>query len=165
MSIVTAACVAGALMASPASAKGKPEVTRPVPVSFSFVTPAGVGCDFAYETSVEGKVVEILFDDDRLFQAFPTLRSTITNLDTGASISIVDAGPAFISRTDNGDGTRTVTQTGTGTWTHEHGDGELTVTHGRFTHTYLVDAATFEILAFDPGTIAGNEADLCAALS
>ena len=91
--------------------------------------------------------------------------STLTNVDTGASITVRNSGS--ITVTFNQDGTITLTQTGpdiTGDQGIITGRPFLTLTKGRVVATGVPDPTT-GFVDFSSVTMTGRVTDLCAALS
>jgi hypothetical protein len=119
-------------------------------------------CGFPVEVHLTGALITIQWVNKdgslRTFQASPQGKATLTNLNTGKSITINISGPAHI--TDNPDGSFTLVGTGLWGWEHnpETEEPGLFVTAGRF--VLSVDAegnASFQIV--------GQITDLCQELA
>jgi hypothetical protein len=94
----------------------------------------------------------------RTIQAFPQAKNTLTNLDTGTSITVNVSGPAMI--TEGADGSFTLVGTGLWGWGNnpETGEPGQFLTAGRF--VFSIDAAGNESFQ-----IVGQITDLCPQLA
>ena len=157
LSVVLLLAVA-ALMAGPSALAAPPDHER-VPVDDLFTTDS---CGFPVEVHITGfAVIHVRESKDgsvHFFSAGPQIKATLTNLDTGESITVNIAGP--VHQTDNPDGSFTFV--GTGTWlrsahpeTHEPG---LFRSAGRF--GVIVDTEGNETF-FEHGRLT----DLCPKLA
>jgi hypothetical protein len=146
------------LMTGPSALADQPFRDR-VPVDDLFTTES---CGFPVEVHITGFAVIMEWPGEdgsfRFFAAGPQIKATLTNLDTGETITINIAGPSFVE--ENPDGSFTFT--GTGTWlrlahpeTHEPG---LFWSAGRF--GVIVDAEGNETF-FERGRLV----DLCPRLA
>src|SRR4029453_7789132 len=102
-----AACLILAALGPPATELARASQGRgspPVPVSGSFIVPGGSvpGCDFDVEVSFSGLAGEIDLPGNRFIFTAPQLTATLTNLDTGRSVSGSITG-AFHQCTDEND--------------------------------------------------------------
>lgn len=137
------------VLALPAQAAQPERALPPQPVELSFVDDR---CGFDVLIEGEGKEGFIFFDGSaRLI--FPGLRTTLTNLETGETISLNDAGPGSVTDTVYPDGSFSSTLTGTGNWTHGLPD-DIVHTTGLFTETVMFDSA---------GNLVDHELDLSRA--
>jgi hypothetical protein len=107
-----AACLILAALGPPATELSRASQGRgspPVPVSGSFIVPAGFvpGCDFDVEVSFSGLAGEIDLPGNRFIFTAPQLTATLTNLDTGRSV-IVSITGAFHQSTDQNGNVTTV---------------------------------------------------------
>jgi hypothetical protein len=109
--VVSLAVGAVALAAAPAAFSGMPTITRN-PASFSFEDDTDCG----FPVFVQGTGTDINISSTgadgttRSFDAFTNARATITNLDTGKSVTVSDAGSGHA--TFNVDGSGTIISTG-----------------------------------------------------
>lgn len=146
-----------ALIAGP-SAQAAPFPER-VLVDDQFTTDA---CGFPVEVHITGFAIILEWPNEdggfRFFAAGPQIKATLTNLDTGETITVNIAGPTFV--TENADGSFTFV--GTGTWLRstnpETGEPGLFQSAGRFGVT--VDAEGNETF-FEVGRFV----DLCPKLA
>ena len=124
------------------------------------IPPAGdfteESCGFPVLVHQEGYTIRLTFYDKndevlRTTQTYPQFKVTLTNLETGKSLRIVDPGPGFF---DEG----TLVGSGPWFWGQQNpvtGEPGMFLTYGRFT------------LDFDTGAISlnGRIRDLCAELA
>lgn len=135
--IATAAAAVLALLV-PASAHAAPPdralPPQPDPVS---VVDSSCGFDVLVEGDGTVGVIDYAGPSERLI--FPKSRLTLTNVATGASVSVNASGPALDTYTDDSDGGFTLTRVGTGGWVIPTGDAILWI-RGRWTGTLVVEA-------------------------
>jgi hypothetical protein len=103
-----AACLILAALGPPATQLSRASQGRgspPVPVSGSFIVPRGSvpGCDFDVEVSFSGLAGEIDLPGNRFIFTAPQLTATLTNLDTGRSVTVSITGAFHQSTDQNGD--------------------------------------------------------------
>ena len=146
------------MLAAPSALAAKPTYER-VPVDATFFAEA---CGVPVEYHAVGVSVTIQWVDadgtTRTITAFPQARLTITNLDTGTSITLNTSGTGFT--TEGADGSFTMVGTGLWEWginprTLEPGE---TLTAGRW--VFSIDAAGnafFQVI--------GRVTDLCPQLT
>jgi hypothetical protein len=146
------------MVAAPSALAAKPTYER-VPVDVTFFDNT---CGVPFEYHAVGVSVTIQWVDadgtTRTIGAFPQARLTITNLDTGTSITLNTSGTAHL--TERADGSFTMVGTGLWEWginpeTLEPGE---TLTSGRW--VFSIDAAgngSFQIV--------GKITDLCPQLT
>jgi hypothetical protein len=100
-------------LSAPSALADKPQIQR-IPIDDQFVVEDQ--CAFPVEVHATGILVDIVsIDEDGTvheFQAFPQFKGTLTNLDTGTSITLNISGPAFITVYPDG----SITVNGTGLW-------------------------------------------------
>jgi hypothetical protein len=143
---------------TPSALAAKPTHER-IPIDDVFVNES---CGFPVEIRQTGFVVAIEWVDEdetiRRFEAYPQLKATHTNLDTGERIRVNIAGPAHI--TERPDGSFTLVGTGNWGWdTHpDTGEPGLFLTSGRF--VFSIDAQGNESFRR-----VGRITDLCAKLA
>jgi hypothetical protein len=148
-----------ALLAGP-SAQAAEVFHERVPVDDRFVNDQS--CGFPVEVHITGVaiIIEQHGNDGsfRLFVGQPQIKATMTNLDTGETITVNISGPLHI--TEQPDGSFTAVETGL--WAHrvnpETGEAGLFLAAGRRIST--VDAEGNESVQF-----VGHVIDLCAELA
>lgn len=151
--------IAALVAAAPSALAAPPTLEREfVDVTFTDEE----SCGFPVEIHQRGFVIGITWVDEdgsvRRIEAFPQGRATLTNPDTGESITVNAAGPAHI--TDNPDGSFTLVGTGTWGWPNHPETGALGIFQlaGRF--VLAVDAEGNASFSF-----VGQFIDLCAELA
>jgi hypothetical protein len=158
LTVVLLLALMALVAAAPSALAAKPTHER-VPIDDVLVDES---CGFPVEVHTTGFLLAIEWVDEdgslRRFEAYPQLRSTYTNLDTGESITVNIAGPAHI--TEGADGSFTLVGTGNWGWdinpdTDEPGHF---LTSGRF--VFSIDAAGNESFSR-----VGRIIDLCAKLA
>ena len=143
---------------APSALAAKPTHER-TPVDDVFVD---TSCGFPVEIHTTGFVLAIEWVDEdgslRRFEAYPQLRSTYTNLDSGKSIKVNISGPSHI--TESPDGSFTLVGTGNWSWDVHPDTGApgLFLTSGRF--VFSIDAQGNESFRR-----VGRITDLCAKLA
>ena len=155
-------------LAAPAAAKGKPEIIRLEPTVLDEAFLAGT-CDFRAElvdTSTNGKVMlfPMAEDGSQLIRSTGGYVSTLTNLDTGASMEI-----HYYSKIDfdvQADGTQRIHSSGSVFVYVYEGDVLSVFDPG----LYLVTGSMRSVagpdgFALAPEQVRGKVLDLCAALS
>lgn len=148
-----------ALVAAAPSALAAPPTHERVPVDDEFVDES---CGFPVEIQLTGFVHRITWVNEdgsvRRIEAFPQGKATLTNPDTGESITHNAAGPAHV--TENPDGSFTLVGTGNWGWPNHPQTGEPGIFQlsGRF--VLSVDAEGNESFRF-----VGRFVDLCAELA
>jgi hypothetical protein len=157
--LVVLLVVLGALLAGP-SALAAPPTHQTIAIDDVFFDPS---CGFLIEGHVTGVGITITWTNQdgssRIFLANPQLKATLTNLDTGASLTENLSGPAHI--TVNPDGSSTFVGTGLNAFNVNPKTGEpgASLSAGRLVAT--LDAAGNET-SFQ---IVGHVFDLCAELA
>jgi hypothetical protein len=152
--LALAVTVAASLGAS-AAAGGRPTIVR-TPVEDTFVD--SIDCAFPVEVYIKGTdttITSVVQGDVREFHSFGGGHATLTNLDTGKSITINIAGP--VRFTFGKDGSFTAVGTGTALFLFEDTPG-IQWFRGRF--TFSIDAEGNET-----STTTGSFVDMCAALA
>ena len=151
--LVVVAIALGSLALVPSALSDPPTVQR-FPIDATFFD--DVDCAFPVQIDIVGTDLEIT-SGDRVFDAFPDSRATLTNLDTGESITVSIAGPGHT--TFGADGSVTLVGTGPALfWLSPRLFSTITLLDGRFVLT--VDAQgnlTFNRV--------GKTRDLCAELA
>jgi hypothetical protein len=165
--VTTLAVVIGMVfLAIPAHAD-PPTVLPPGETGSSFVV--GV-CGFDVMIESEGKSGAIIFETrgdvvQRVNTFDPGTTATLTNLNTGESITLNTAGPMTRTLTANDDGGFTGTAEGRGNWIHIHeAEAELLWTNGYFIQTAQLDAS-FNLISFEEDLSRSRVTDLCDVLS
>ena len=147
------------LLVAPSAQAAQPTVER-FPVNDRFIDDET--CGFPVETTITGSVVAITFEEGRVLyiEADPQLKLTLTNLDTGETITANISGPVHVFATADGG----VTVLETGLWARfenpETGESGLFQTAGLLRIT--VDAEGNESFQF-VGRV--TDLDVCAQLA
>lgn len=117
-----------------------------------------VDCAFPVQIDIVGTDLTIISaSGDRIFDAFPQSRATLTNLDTHRSLTVSLAGPGHTSF--GADGSVTLTGTGPTLFFLEFmGNPGITLLNGRF-------ALTVDPLGNTAFRSVGQSRDLCAELA
>jgi hypothetical protein len=147
--------IAGGAIFAPSALSDPPTIqTFPITATFFDTT----DCAFPVQIDIVGTDLEITSAaGDRIFDAFPNSRATLTNLDTGRSITVSIAGPGHTIL--GADGSFTLIGTGpTLFWLAPRLFPGITLFNGRF------------VLSFDAQgnrtfTHVGETQDLCAELA
>jgi hypothetical protein len=147
------------LLVGPSAQAAQPTIERS-PVDVTFATDEW--CGFPIEAHITGFIVHIEWVDKngnvRIFEAGPQIKWTLTNLDTGETITVNFSGPVHVD--ENADGGFTAVETGL--WGHftnpETGEPGLFQSAGR--RVITVDAEGNESVQF-----VGRVTDLCAKLA
>ena len=136
------------------SALSDPPTIQRTPFDATFFD--DVDCGFPVQVHIVGTDLEII-SGDRIFDAFPQSTATLTNLDTGTSITVSLAGPG---RTNIGaDGSVTFVGTGPALFFFLfQGNPAITLLNGRFVLT--IDAQGNQTFSSH-----GATRDLCAELA
>jgi hypothetical protein len=148
-----------ALVAAAPSALAAPPTHERVPIDDEFTDES---CGFPVEIQLTGFVHTITWVNEdgsvRRIEAFPQGKATLTNPETGESITHNAAGPAHV--TENPDGSFTLVGTGNWGWPNhpETGEPGIFQLSGRF--VLSVDAEGNESFRF-----VGRFVDLCAELA
>jgi hypothetical protein len=146
------------MLAAPSALAAKPTYER-VPVDATFIEES---CGVPVEFHIVGVSVTIQWVDadgtTRAITAFPQGRLTLTNLDTGTSITLNVSGPGHT--TEGADGSFTMVGTGLWEWgiNPETGEPGEALTSGRW--VFSIDTAgngSFQIV--------GRVTDLCPQLT
>jgi hypothetical protein len=139
------------------SALSDPPTIQTFPIDATFLDT--VDCAFPVQIDIAGTDLEITSaSGDRVFDAFPNSRATLTNLDTGTSLTVNIAGPSHT--TIGADGSITFVGTGTALFFLQfRGNPGITFFIGRFVLTF--DAQGNETSFSTVGT----SRDLCAELA
>ena len=118
-----------------------------------------VDCGFPVQIDIFGSTITIVSaSGDRVFGAFPGGRATLTNLDTGRSLTVNIAGPFHQSFA--ADGSTTLTSTGPALFFLEfRGDPGITLLDGRFVWTFDSQGNETSFSSV------GKTRDLCAELA
>jgi hypothetical protein len=146
------------VVAAPSALAAKPTIQR-VPINDTFVD---TSCGFPVEVHATGFMITIQWVDadgtTHTIGAFPQAKNTLTNLDTGTTITVNVSGPAKI--TEGADGSFTLVGTGLWGWGNnpETGEPGQFLTAGRF--VVSIDAAGNESFQ-----IVGTITDLCPQLA
>ena len=137
----------------PSALSTAPTIQR-FPIDATFLD--DVDCGFPVQIHIAGTDLEIT-SGDRVFDAFPQSTATLTNLDTGTSITVSLAGPG---RTNIGaDGSVTFVGTGPALFFFLfQGNPAITLLNGRFVLT--IDAQGNQTFSSH-----GATRDLCAELA
>ena len=146
------------LLVGQSALAGKPTIER-IPVDDVFIDES---CGFPVEAHFTGTVVRITWTDEdgtvQIREAYPRFRQTLTNLETGETITNNISGPARIIERPDG----SFTLVGTGTWGWDAhpvtGESGLFLSKGRF--VFSVDIEGNESFS-----IVGTIVDLCPKLA
>jgi hypothetical protein len=146
--------VASLLMTQSAFASG-PTIIRYPKQSFDSVDST---CGFEVHEQGTFSEIDILWDGERLIQAFPQFHEVATNIETGRTIHVNLSGGDQITVYE--DGSATLVGTGNWVWPYNPYTGEAGAfaTAGRFVDT--LDSQGNETF-----TIVGEVEDLCAELA
>ena len=137
----------------PSALSDRPTIQR-FPIDATFVD--DVDCGFPVQIHLVGTDLEIT-SGDRVFDAFPQSTATLTNLDTGTSITVSIAGPGHT--TFGADGSVTLVGTGpTLFFLGFQGNPGITLLNGRFVLT--IDSQGNQTFSS-----VGETRDLCAELA
>jgi hypothetical protein len=153
--VVVSFIALAALVLAPGALSSPPTITR-TPIDLTVVD--DVDCGFPVEIHIVGTQLTILSTvqgDLREFDAFPNSRATLTNLDTGTTITASIAGPGHI--TLGADGSFTFVGTGPTLFFFGENPG-ITSFDGR----YFVSFDAQGNLTF---SMVGATRDLCAELA
>lgn len=148
----------GLLLVGPSALATKPTIQE-FPIDLLFLDES---CGFPIEVQITGFIIHIEWIDAggslRVFEAGPQIKMTLTNLDTGETLTSNIAGPAHI--TEGSDGSFTFVGTGTWSWNAnpETGEPGIFVSAGRW--VFAVDSEGNESF-----TIVGKIFDLCPELA
>ena len=147
--------VLASLLFVPSALSDPPTIVRN-PVDATFFD--DVDCGFPVQIDLVGTDLTITSaSGDRVFDAFPQSRATLTNLDTGRSLRVSIAGPGHTSF--GADGSVTLTGTGPTLFFLEFlGNPGITLLNGRF-------VLTFDALGNPTFSSVGQSRDLCAELA
>lgn len=151
--VVVSLVALASLLLVPSALSDPPTIQR-FPIDATFLD--DVDCGFPVQIDVVGTDLEIT-SGDRVFDAFPQSTATLTNLDTGTSITVSIAGPGHTTLGADG----SVTFVGTGPtlfFLQFLGNPGITLLNGRFVLT--IDSQgnlTFSSV--------GGTRDLCAELA
>jgi hypothetical protein len=152
--LVVVSLFALASLALVPSALSDPPTIQRFPIDATFLD--DVDCGFPVQVDVVGTDLEIT-SGDRVFDAFPQSTATLTNLDTGTSITVSIAGPGHT--TFGADGSVTFVGTGPTLFLFLfQGNPGITLLNGRFVLT--IDSQGNQTFSSVGGT-----RDLCAELA
>ena len=153
--VVIAAIAFGSLVFTPSALSDPPTIqTFPIDAT-SFDT---TDCAFPVQIDIVGTDLEITSaSGDRIFDAFPQSTATLTNLDTGASVTVSIAGPGHTIL--GADGSFTLIGTGPALfWLSPRLFHTITLLNGRFVLTFDAQGnLTFSHV--------GQTRDICAELA
>jgi hypothetical protein len=153
--LVVVSLVALASLALAPSALSNPPTIVRTPIDVTLFD--DVDCGFPVQIHLVGTELDVLRGDDRLFAAFPNTRATLTNLDTGRTLTVSTAGPGRI--TVGADGSITFVGTGPELFFFLfHGNPGITLLTGRSVDSF--DAQGNETFSY-----VGTTRDLCAELA
>jgi hypothetical protein len=141
------------LVLIPSALSTAPTIVR-TPIDATFAD--DVDCGFPVQIHIVGTDLGIFFDGGE-FHAFPNSRATLTNLDSGTTLTVSIAGPGHIRFGADG----SVTLVGTGPtlfFLLFHGIPGITLLNGRFVQSF--DAQGNETFSE-----VGATRDLCAELA
>jgi hypothetical protein len=128
--VVVSLVALASLLPVPSALSDRPTIQR-FPIDTSFFD--DVDCGFPVQIDLVGTDLQIV-SGNRVFDAFPQSRATLTNLDTGASLTVSIAGPGHTTLGNDG----SVTLTGTGPtlfFLQFLGNPGITLLNGRFVIT------------------------------
>jgi len=147
--------VLASLLFVPSALSDPPTIVR-TPIDATFFD--DVDCGFPVQIDIVGTDLTIISSSgNRVFDAFPQSRATLTNLDTQRSLTVSLAGPGHTSFGADG----SVTLTGTGPtlfFLLFQGNPGITLLNGRF-------VLTFDSLGNQTFSSVGRTRDLCAELA
>jgi hypothetical protein len=153
--VVVVSLVALASLALAPSALSDPPTIVRTPIDATFFD--DVDCGFPVQIHLVGTELSVLRGEDRAFSAFPNSRATLTNLDTGTTLTVSTAGPGRI--TVGADGSVTFVGTGPAIFFFLfQGNPGITLLTGRFVDS--IDAQGNETFSY-----VGTTRDLCAELA
>jgi hypothetical protein len=144
------------LLAAPSAQAAQPTVER-FPINVQFVDET---CGFPVETTITGSVVAITFEEGGVLyiEADPRLKLTLTNLDTGETITANVSGPVHVFAAAAGG--LTVLETGLWARFENPKTGEQGLFQSAGLLRITVDAEGNESFQF-----VGRVTDLCAELA